>query len=306
MEGTRTRGYLVLIVFGLVVLLIGVGALAAAALVPQVTTTTFTLPPGQTYCTRFRFDTLTSGSVTVSFQVSPGSVNEYVMTEAQHTAFVSGAGLSYLASDTAPSGTFSASLPSGGTYFIESCHESSSAGLTQIGSHTMTVNAVSTGPFVVGVGAIVVAAILLGIGAWLRTRPPRPSVPPMPMYPYAPGAPYGGPAFPPMQGPPGAWVPGPPPIAPPGYPPSFFGVIVVTVENRSATDETVQLLVGGMPAATLSVPAGQTATTSIRQALPSPYGANVVVEAVAADGRRSSQSAFVGIQTPTSLSIRIG
>ncbi|MFA5896826.1 MAG: hypothetical protein WC985_07980, partial [Thermoplasmata archaeon] len=72
------------------------------------------------------------------------------------------------------------------------------------------------------------------------------------------------------------------------------GTIVVTVENRSAADETVQLLVNGVSVSTLSVPARATQQASVGARLASPFGSMVKVQAVTVGGRRAEQAVFVG------------
>ncbi len=293
------RGYLVLVVLGVLALVSGVG-LVAAATVPQTTTTTFSLPAGN-ICTRFQFDVITGGSVTVTFQATSGAVDQYMMTEAQHTAFTSGGGLSYLAADTGSSGTFSASLPSGGTYFVESCHASGYESTDQTGSHTITVDAIGAGSFYGGVGALVVGAVLLGIGLWLRTRPARPVPPPYPAYspyPYGPGPAYGGAAGYPPQAPVPGW--------PPAVPMAVLHTIHVRVENATATDEAVQILVNGAPALTLPVPAGKTSEMSVHTNVTVPPGTPVRVEAVSGAGMRAAQDVVTDATGSATVSLRIG
>jgi hypothetical protein len=280
-SGTRTRAYPILIVFGVIALIVG-GAILVGSVLPQVRSTTFTLPPGN-YCTRLQFDVVTAGTVDVVFQADVGAVNQYVMTEAQHAAFVGGGGLSYLATDSGSSGSFSASLPAGGTYFVETCHASGYETTTQTGSHMVTINAVSTS-IAGGIAGLVLGAILVGVGAWLWTKPPKPVSPPYPMYPYPPSAPYGGPAMPPGSVPPYGW--------PGAYPPpaAVLHTLQVRIENVSSNEEIVDVSIVGVKILTIPVPAGKTTEVSVPTHVPLQPGVAVAIRAVTQSGLQAQQS----------------
>ncbi|HYM40241.1 MAG TPA: hypothetical protein VEY12_08890 [Thermoplasmata archaeon] len=289
---------------GIVVALIGAGLLVSGA-PPWTRYGVFTLIPGSNHFTRYEIDVFSGGTVSVTFSVtSSGTVNVWVMTDAQHTAFLATGVLNYLAADSGSSGTFSATLPTGGTYFVETGHGSGYENLNETGLHTIVVNAWAAGAVDLALGAFVVAAVLVLIGLYLRTRPQKVrgyAVPP----PYVPAQypPY--PGYPPYAGsPPGtpwAAAPGVPAAAPPG-----MGAILVTLENRSAADENVQILVNGTPAVSLTVPAGKTGQAHVRAPAAPPPGSPVHVEVVTGSGARASQDVVVAAEGSAQVSLRIG
>lgn len=293
------RLYPVLIAFGIIAALFGIAFLAAST--SQMATTTFTLQPGTNYCTYHAISTVGGGTVTITFTASPGTVAQYVMTAAQETAFFGGAGLAYIGTDTAASDTFTTSLPTGGTYYVVSCHGTGYESTLQVGTHTMTVNGLIPGPFYAAVGAFVLACILIAVGLWLRSRP-KPSAPayatppPYTGYPPYPGTGWGGPSQAAVR---------PPATAPYPVAPAAFGTVVVSVENATAADTMVQVLVNNAPMASLAVGAGKTERVTLHPPLGDPYGSVLRVEAVAADGRRASQDVTATAHAGTSVSMRL-
>ncbi len=257
--------FLVLAVFGL---LFGAGLFSAS--VSQILNTEFTVPAGASYCVAGSFDTVTGGSVTVAYNVSVGTVDQYVMTAVQKAAFASGTGTGYLAATTGSRGTFSADLPSGGTYYVIACHGAGSENLAQAGLATITINAWSTAPFVAGLVGISAGVVFAGIAFALRHRPSRASQL-------------------------AATVPGP----------TGYATIVLTVENGTAAAETVQIVVNGAVVGELPVPAGQSVGATLHPALANAYGSRVRVEAVLRDGRRATQDLTVTAFAGQSMSLRI-
>lgn len=311
-EGGRTRrGYVVLLAVGIVAALIGL-AILFAGFIPRTHPLIFALPAGANHYVRYEFSVVSGGSVSGSFTAYSGTVNIWVMTDAQHTAFISGGTLSYLSASSGSNGTFFATLPSGGTYFVETGHGSGYETTAQTGTEDVTVDALPTIPFVASMAVIGLGAVLLGIGLWWRTKPARPamtwSTPPpyIPPGAYGPGPMQGGIGLPP-SGPPG-WAAGPPVTAPPGATPvlgTVLGTILVTVENGSGSDETVEILANGVSTATLQVAAGASGQASLRVQVPSGYGSTVVVEAVSRGGRQAHQAVFVGAVDPAQVSLRL-
>src|SRR3989441_3770310 len=247
------RGYIVLLAVGIVAALIGVGVLAAG-FSPQTHPLFFAISAGANRYVRYQFSVVTGGSVSGTFAADTGTVNVWVMTDAQHTAFISTGTLSYLSATSGASGAFSADLPSGGTYFVETGHGGGYESTTQTGTEEVTINALPTSPFVTSVVILAVGAILLGVGLWWRTKPARPaatwSMPP----PYMPAGAYCPPPMPGGVAPPPSGLPGWPPGSPVTPLPAavpLIGTVLVTVENGSATDETVDLLANGVSVATL-------------------------------------------------------
>ncbi len=295
------RGYIVLLAVGIVAALIGVGVLAAG-FAPQMHPLFFAISAGANHYVRYQFSVVTGGSVSGTFTADSGTVNIWVMTDAQHTAFITTGSLSYLSATSGASGAFSADLPSGGTYFVETGHGSGYESTTQTGTEDVTINALPTSPFVTSIVIIAVGAILLGVGLWLRTKPARPaaiwSTPP----PYMPAGAY----YPPPM--PGVAPPGPPGWAPPAPLPAavpLIGTVLVTVENGSATDETVDLLANGVSVGTLQIVAVGSSQSTVRVQLLSAYGATVALEAVSRSGRRAQQSVFVAPQGTAQATLRI-
>ncbi len=286
------KAHAVVFAIAAVLVLIGIGVIAGSAS-PRVSTTTFHLPASATYCTFFRFAVVAGGSVTGSFSASPGSVIQYVMTEAQNTAFVAGTGATYVAADTGASGTFTADLPSGGTYYVLSCHDLGYESVDQTGSHTMTVNGLSPDPFWAGIATLVLAIALAGVGMWLRSRPPRPMAPPSPYMAYGPTPPFSG-----------AASPYPAPAVP--YPMPVLRTLHVVLENPSGVEESVQLYVNGAPMATIPIPAGGSARMDLHPNAPAPPAVPVRVDAVTRGGSRASQDVVPDAVGEATVSLRIG
>jgi len=280
--------------------LIGLGVIAAAA-PPSTHGGAVVLTTNPNYYIRLQLDLFSGGTVTVTFATtSGGTFTIWVMTDAQHTAFISTGVLNYLATDSGASGTFVASLPSGGRYFVEVGHGTGFENQAETGEVTASVNAWSSGPVEVGIGAFVVAAVLILIGLWLRARPEKVRGYPLPP-PYVPAQypPYGG-------SPPGtAWGPY---AAPPGTPPATPGTaaILVTVDNRTANDEAVQVLLNGSPAVSLTVPAGKAGQAHVRAPAPPPPGATVRVEIVTGSGARAAQDVLVAADGNAQVALQIG
>ena len=260
--------YLVFLVLAVLSLLFGVGLLAAS--VGQVTNGAYHLPVGSTYCAYLGFDTVTGGSLDVTFNVSSGTVTQYVMTGEQFTAFFAGTGSAFLATASGSRGSFSGGLPSGGSYYVVICHGSGSENTVQDGISTVTVNALSAGPIYAGAGGVVVGVVFGVIALLLRNRPARRAAP--------------------MAAPMG---------------PAGFGTIVLAVENATAADETVSIVMNGVAVGSLPVPAGRTAQATLHPALANPYGSPVRVEAVLADGRRATQELTATAYQGSSMRLRI-
>src|SRR2546428_6467228 len=210
-RGKAMRGYIVLLAVGIVAALIGIGVLAAG-FSPQTHPLYFAISAAPDHDVRCQFSVVTGGGVSGTFVADSGTVNVWVMADAQHTAFIAPGTLTYLSATSGASGAFSADLPSGGTYFVETGHGGGYESTVQTGTEDVTINALPTSPFVTSIVIIAVGAVLLGVGLWWRTKPARPaaiwSTPP----PYLP---------------PGAFYPPPTPggVGPPpsGLPPSAPG-----------------------------------------------------------------------------------
>ena len=138
---------------------------------PRRITVNFTIPAGPKWMGSWDFDILTAGSVSGSFaETSGGAVIVYVMTQGQHDAFVSGHPAEGLSSAQGSSGNYSASLPSGGKYFLGIVHGFGYEAQDQRVSASARVAAVSTVPFAVAFTSVLVASSLAAVGFRLRAR----------------------------------------------------------------------------------------------------------------------------------------
>src|SRR2546428_2964529 len=297
-RGKTMRGYIVLLAVGIVAGLIGRGGLAPG-FSPQTHPLFFAISAGANHYVRYQFSVVTGGSVSGTFTADSGTVNVWVMTDAQHTAFIATGTLTYLSATSGASGAFSADLPSGATYFVETGHGSGYESTVQTGTEDVTINALPTAPLVRSVVISGVGAVLLGVGLWWRKKPARPaaiwSTPPpyMPPGAYSPPPMPGGVAPPPSGLP--QWAPGSPVTPLPAAVP-LIGTVLVTVENGSATDETVDLLANGVSVATLQVVAVGSSQSTVRVQLFSAYGATLALEAVSRRGPAAPQVLFVAPQ----------
>lgn len=310
--GIFLRRYVGVLILGIIVVLIGLLFLAASS-TPRVAATTFTLQTGASYCTHYPFDTASGGTIDVTFTSNSGPVDQYVMTQAAYLTFVGTGTANYLGFDSGVSGSFSTTLPSANSYQVVSCHGSGYESAVQSGSHTMTINALNPGPFYLGVGLLVLGGILVIVSLWLRTKPekqPRYAVPP----PYMPAGTWPGqwpgtaqPGAPPSGWPPGTVMPsaGPAPPAP-AYPAAAaYGTIVMEIVNPSPAPITVQVLLNGVPTASLTVPAVGRSPVTLHPPLSVPAGTNVRVEAVTPDGRRFTQDVVANSTVAAQVTLRI-
>jgi len=263
------RVHLIFIVLAVTAFLFGIGLLTASA--GQVTNAAYQLPVGRSYCAYLGFDTATGGSLDVAFNVTTGTVAEYVMTSAQYDAFFAGGSPFSLAWAMGARGTFSGSLPSAGTYYLVICHGPGYENTAQTGLTTVTVNAVSAAPFYAGIGGIVLGVVFSVVAFSLQRRPAKPA-PPTPSVPPAPAG---------------------------------FGTIVLSLENAGTAEETVQIVMNGLAVGSVPVPAGQTIQATLHPALTNPYGSPVRIEAVMADGRRALQDLTATAYRGASMKLRI-
>ncbi len=291
------RRYTILMAVGIAVALLGTGVLAAGA-PPSTHTGVIALTATPNYYMRQQLDVFTGGAITVTFSVtSGGTFNVWVMTAAQHAAFIATGALAYLAADSGSSGTFSTALPSGGTYFVETGHGAGYENQAETGIVSSVVDAWMAGPVQVGIGILVFAAILVAIGLYYRAKPERP-----------PGAPTPPPYMPAQYPPYAAYPPGTVPAAAAwstGGPPSAGGgTILVTLDNQSSLDESVQILIDGAPAVSLTVPARTSGQAHLHAPAASP-GATVHVETVTARGSRASQDVPLGPDGTAQVILRL-
>lgn len=200
------KGHDVLLAIGGILLVLGLVTVPSAVL-SHTQPLTWTIAPGANNFGRFEFDTLTGGSLYGTFVVtSGGTVRVYVLDAANHAAFLAGQPFTALDTASGPSGSFSATLPSGGAYFVEFAHGAGYESVAESGTGTATVDAVSTTPLVYAIILVAVGACVLAAGLWWRSKAPKPSMAPPPAYVpgqyYAYPPPYVPPQQPPAQQPP--------------------------------------------------------------------------------------------------------
>jgi|GEM_PF-3597636 len=195
------KAFKVLAIVGGILVSIGL-ILTVNAIVPGSTTETIAIPAGAEWYAYYEFSILFSGSVSGEFQVlSSGSVNLYVMTQAQYDGFsLTGDGPS-LFTTSGSSGTFSANLPSGGKHFLVFTHGGGWEGVIQDVRTTLRVSGIEPTFFVGGIVLVLVGVALSALG--LRKKRQAAAARP--------------PEFPPQPG--GVVLYGPPPPEEPPRPP---------------------------------------------------------------------------------------
>src|SRR3989441_2841679 len=250
---------------------------------------------GQYYYTYLRFEILTAGTITVTYQASPGAVDQYVLTQAQYAVLQTYATTDPLFSMAGSSGSFTASLPSPGTYSLVTTHAVRYEAPPQSGIHSTTVTAIVPPPFYVALIASATGPVLLVIGLWLRTKPARARLPTYSPYAFGIGVQPAGGSIGTAQV----------PAAGPTFAPVAYGTVLVTVENPSVTDANVQLFINGLLVTSLLVPAGKNGQATLHPGLSNPYGTPVRIEAVAADGRRASQDLTATAAVAVSMGFRL-
>lgn len=164
------KGWQVLLVLGGLLVLIGLG-LTAAAVLPGTTAETVTIPPGAGWYYYYEFDLLGTGGVRGSYSVvSTTSVNVFVFTQSQFSAYTSSGSTSSLwASPGASSGSFDVSLPGSGKYYLVFEHAAGTEAVEQEVEVTVTVSGVTPTLLAGGIGLTIIGVILAVVGT-LRKR----------------------------------------------------------------------------------------------------------------------------------------
>lgn len=306
---SRRRGRILLI---LGAILIAAGFIAAAyATLPAGTETTAPIAPNDSlyeYFTEFEFSVLAGGTVQGTFSVVNGTpVTVFVFNDADYNAYVNGQNLTGLYTVTAVSGTIDLQVPGFNTYHVVFAHAPGYESQEQDVAVSLTSTGIEPLFFLGGVVAAVIGVALVVVGV----RRARRSGVQAPSGVLDSRATYLPPATPPPEA--GAPSPSadafrvPPPL--PGTPEAAAaptGSVVVTLENASTSEQTVQLVVNGAAVTSLSVPPGTTQVTTVTARLASPFGSMVSVQAVASSGRRAEASVFVGAGGTARLALRVG
>lgn len=310
-----------LLVLGLILIAAGAGAIAYGTALPGASETA-PIPAGWIYYNEVHWAFLAGGTIRGTFQeVNNTPVNVLVYSDADYNAFTSGSNLTALYNVTAPSGTIAMSLPGFNTYHVVFQHAPGYENISQ----TVTVDLAATGSdpsFTIGgIGAIGIGALFVAVFV-RRSRQPDTSAGPLPSRATIQMPP---PSAPDTSTSTAGMYRVPPPLpgddeSPPGYPSAspaaapvssstpqgVVGTVVVTVENASGADTTLDLVVNGAPVTSMTVPAGQSSSVTVSARLSSPFGSTVTVEAVLPGGRRARQAVFVGAKGTAPVTLRIG
>ncbi len=309
----------ILIVIGIVLIVAGLFAIFYG-MSPSGSQDTAALPPNdpstQTeYYSEYSWSVLSGGAVQGTFSVTNGTpVNVFVFNDADYNSWVNGQNLTGLYNATAVSGSLDLQVGGWNTYHIVFAHAPGYANVTQDVSVDLTSTGIDPGYFLGGIVAAVIGLVVVVFAA-VRLRPSaerppsgvlesRATYAPQPMPPPGPDTGTGGMyrVPPPLPGTDdaGAAAAAPTPASAP------TGNVVVSLENRSAAAENVQLVVNGAVVTALPLAPGTAQSLSVTARLASPFGSMVRVEAVTSTGKRAEGSVFVGAGGTGHVSLRIG
>lgn len=293
MEGLGTNREVTMLILAVVLTLTAVLFVVASS-APRVQTTSFTLQPTANYCTFHPFDIATSGSIRITYSASPGPVLQLVMTEVQEQSFFSGSYIGALGDDFGSQSTFTTALPTGGRYYVVSCHSAAYQTILQTGQHTMTITGLDPGPLYVGIALLAIALSLVIVSLILGAKARRsPRVPGFPARPYPPGLPW-------IQNPAG-W----PSPAAPGTP-IVLRTLHVRLENASAADEAIGISLNGTPLATVPLPAGRTAEVDLHPNMTAPIGGILRLDVLSRGGSRAARDVAPDATGRVEVTLRLG
>lgn len=308
----------ILTIVGAILLVLGLLA-AWYATWPSYAQATSTIPPDDTqyqYFSEYDFSVLAGGTVQGTFTVLNGTpVTVFVFNDADYNSYVHGANVSGGYTNTAVSGSIDLAVSGWSTYHVIFQHPPGYNGTYQAVSVDLSSTGIEPSFFLGGVAALAIGLLLIAFGV-RRMRQPQTGLPsgilasratyvPPPAPPAGPGtSPSDTGAFrvpPPLPGgaASAAGAESPAAAAP-------MGTVLLTLENRSAVDESVTLSVNGVAVSTTTVPAGTTQQTRLPAKLASPFGSMVTVDVVTSGGRRAQQSVFVGAHGTAPIALRIG
>ncbi|HYU06087.1 MAG TPA: hypothetical protein VEM77_02770 [Thermoplasmata archaeon] len=199
-----------LAVVGAILLLGGIAALASS-FQPLSDSATITIPSGAQWYYAYDFSLLANGHVSGSFQErTGGSVDVYVLTDAQYKVYDGGGSPQPLFYTAGSSGQLDVALPGSDTFHLVFDHGAGYDAVQQDVDVVITVSGI--GPptyFIAGVVALGIGTLFIVLAAWKERRDklvPRAMYPPM--QPNVPSCP------------PPAWGPLPQPFTPPEQPPT--------------------------------------------------------------------------------------
>jgi hypothetical protein len=162
------------------ILLIVGGILSFAALPLLVSSTatsaadTATIPAGQRWYMSYYFNVLGGGTLRGNFQeITGGSLNLFVLTEAQYDAYRSGNdGGSLYSLLSSRGGSFGVVLPGSGKYYLVADHGVNSFAIAQEMRFDVQVRGINPTIFVVGVGFFAAGVVFAFWGARRRREGP--------------------------------------------------------------------------------------------------------------------------------------
>ncbi len=292
--------------FGIYVGLSPAGGTDTAAIGPNV--------PGTEYLTEYSWSVLAGGSVRGTFTVLNNTpVTAFLFNDADYDAYLNGQNRTGLYTTTGTNGSIDVSVSGFGTYHLVFQHGPGYGDQEQDVAVNLTFTGIDPWYFLAGLAATLIGGALVAF-AVLRARRSQGQAPSGILESRATYAPPPTPSSGPDTTPSGAGVYRiPPPLpgtadasaaAEPAPVPT--GNVVVSLENRSAGTETVQLTVNGVAVSSLTLPPGTSQVTTVTARLSSPFGSMVAVEAVTSGGRRAAQSVFVGARGTAQVALRIG
>jgi len=210
-----------LAVVGAILLLGGIAALTSS-FQPLTDSATITIPSGAQWYYAYDFSLLANGHVSGSFQErTGGSVDVYVLTDAQYKVYDGGGSPQPLFSTAGSSGQLDVALPGSDTFHLVFDHGAGYDAVQQDVDVVITVSGIGPPTYVIaGVVALGIGTVLIAIAAWKERRDklaPRAMYPPMqPNVPYYPPPTWSRPPQPlaptvPSPTPPDQGPPSPPP-----------------------------------------------------------------------------------------------
>jgi len=180
-----------LAVVGAILLLGGIAALTSS-FQPLTDSATITIPSGAQWYYAYDFSLLANGHVSGSFQErTGGSVDVYVLTDAQYKVYDGGGSPQPLFSTAGSSGQLDVALPGSDTFHLVFDHGAGYDAVQQDVDVVITVSGIGPPTYVIaGVVALGIGTVLIAIAAWKERRDkraPRPTFAPMqPNVPYYP------------------------------------------------------------------------------------------------------------------------
>jgi hypothetical protein len=168
------RAFHILLIVGGVLTLTALPLLVSSLDTSAAATTTI---PAGPWRMSYYFNLLGSGSLRGNFQeTTGGSLNLFVLTEAQYNSYQSGTdGGSLLSVLSSRGGSFGVVLPGSGTYYLVADHGTDSFAIAQEIQFVVQVRGINPTTFLVGVGLVAAGVVFVFWGARRRrTNPWRP------------------------------------------------------------------------------------------------------------------------------------